>query len=322
MQAHPTLVTLWFVSAAHPRTVLEAEPQADRGFARKYLAQYNPSWPLTHIGDFDMTRSAPPSTDEFYIGGYPGLSVVQTVFTDLPKISEIPEKFRTLVSATDVYAIAVSTEKGSENPANTDGVIDPITSEYGAFAHWSGGKLKRAFSATRETVFEDQGLPYPLEMPFWAGTTDATGIQLPFIPSELATAAETEWLGFALAGTNADGPEVEVPVSAFAVDGRPEVKSETKDPRSTFGRSGRNKPGKDHNAKDGVSVFDDEQGYDDYSETRTASQGTDTSNKQLAKDIVTSTGKMVGLGAKKLNSLAGKIGDEVRRRARNTDRPR
>ena len=33
------LVTLWFVSAANPASVLEQEPKADRGFARKYLAQ-------------------------------------------------------------------------------------------------------------------------------------------------------------------------------------------------------------------------------------------------------------------------------------------
>ena len=64
-----TLVTLWFVNAANPSTVVHQEHKVDRGFARKYLAQLNPAWPLTHIGDFDMTRSATPGVDEFYIGG-------------------------------------------------------------------------------------------------------------------------------------------------------------------------------------------------------------------------------------------------------------
>lgn len=307
MQAQKTLVTLWFISAAQPRTVLEAEPQPDRGFARKYLAQYNPSWPLTHIGDFDMSRSAPPGTDEFYIGGYPELSVVQTVFTDMPKISEIPERFRSLVSAADVYAVAVSADAGQADgagsPTTVDEVDNPITAEYGAFAHWSGGTLKRAFSATREIVFEDQGLPYAFESSYWAGNTPATGIQLPFIPSELAHAAEAEWLGFALSDS-----QLAVPVSAFAIDGRPEAKSETTDRHV--------RP-----AVDKVSVFSDEQGYDDYSEARTTTPGAETSNKQLAKDIVKSTGRAVSMGTKKLGSLAGKIGDEVRKRARNVDRP-
>lgn len=296
MQPAKTLVTLWFVNAAQPRAVVEAEPDADRGFARKYLAQYNPSWPLTHIGDFDMARSAPPGSGEFYIGGYPGLSVVQTVFTDLEKISEIPERYRTLVGASDIYAIAVSADKARQVEATGEGA-------FGAFAHWSGGTLKRAFTASRQTVFEDVGLPYSFEMLFWAGNTPATGIELPFIPAEMAHAAETEWLGFSVAESG-----LELPICAFAVDGRPEAKVETTPRRKPLPQA------------DKVSVFSDEQGYDDYSDSSTTSPTKQPSNKQLARDVAGSIGHAFGRGAQRLSSIAGKIGDEVRRRARNADR--
>ena len=42
---HQAVVTLWFVTAANPARILAAEPKADRGFGRKYLAQLNPRWP-------------------------------------------------------------------------------------------------------------------------------------------------------------------------------------------------------------------------------------------------------------------------------------
>ena len=297
MEDAKTLVTLWFVSAAQPRTILEAASHPDRGFAGKYLAQYNPSWPLTHIGDFDMTRSAPPGVDEFYIGGYGGLSVVQTVFTGQLVISEIPERYRTLVNSTDVYAVAVGTSDSPEEFA-----------EYGAFAHWAGGTLKRAFSATRETVFEDQGLPYAFESSFWAGNAPATGIQLPFIPAQLARAAEKEWLSFSPADADLD-----VFISAFATDGRPEVKAEIKPERLT---------GRGNSRSQEIASSSSEQGYDDYSELRSSSRSEEPSNKQLAVDLAKAAGSAIGAGSKKLSALAGKIGDEVRRRARNTDRPK
>lgn len=299
-----TLVTLWFVTAAEPRAVMEAEPPANRGFARKYLAQLNPRWPLTHIGDFDMSRSASPGKDEFYIGGYPGLSVVQWILEDTWKISELPERYRTLVSAPEVYATAVSAE-GREGSIGGDG------SGYGAFAHWSDGQLKRAFSATRETVFEDQGLPGSFEMPFWEGNVPATGIQLPFIPEQLAEAATENWLGFSPKNSG-----LEVTVSAFATDGRPEAKTEVKS--ESVPRLAKTK----QRQPDDVSLFEDEQGYDDYSSEVSPSRqsGKELSNRELAKDVAGIIGGGVITGFKKLGGVAGKIGDEVRRRARNTDR--
>ena len=301
-----TLVTLWFVNEANPSTVMHQEHKVDRGFARKYLAQLNPAWPLTHIGDFDMTRSATPGPDEFYIGGYPGLSVVQTVIPDLRKLSELPERYRTLVSAADVYASCVVADPETAASTKPGDGGDPASKEvnetFGGFAHWAGGTLKRSFCATRETVFEDIGLPGEFESEFWAGTTEAHGIQLPFIPAELATAAIESWLGFSISGA---GPAL--PVAAFAVDGRPEAKSSEYD-GLTHGRS---------TPEDKVSVYDDEQGYDDYA---APSHESEPSSAEVAKNVLNSLSrgarKCISAGVQGLRGMSKKLGEEVRRRSR------
>ncbi|WP_394281940.1 DUF6928 family protein, partial [Corynebacterium sp.] len=46
----PAVVTLWFINTDDVAGVVTREPKADRGFGRKYLAQLNPAWPITPIG--------------------------------------------------------------------------------------------------------------------------------------------------------------------------------------------------------------------------------------------------------------------------------
>lgn len=198
---HNGIVTLWFVTSARPEAVIAQHPKADRGFGRKLLAQMNPRWPITPIGQFYLNRSAKASTGEFYIAGYPGLAVVQTVLEDITRLSEIPRKLRTCVPAADVYVFAENREEG-----------------IGGFAHFSGDKLRRSFCAKRSQVFEDHGLPEPFESPFWKGerAEPAGPIDLPFIPLDLMEQAKQSWLGF--------GEDADVHVAAFAIDGRPEPK--------------------------------------------------------------------------------------------------
>ncbi|HAJ51857.1 MAG TPA: hypothetical protein DCM55_04940, partial [Corynebacterium variabile] len=213
---HQQVVTLWFITSADPRGVLVAEPKADRGYARKLLAQLNPAWPLTHIGDFDMNRSAPPGEGEFYIGGYRGLTVIQTVLPEVPSnwtLSGLPtltEHFDTLISMIPTADLLVTVH----TPTDRDGL--------GGFAHWVGGRMTRCFYATRERIIEDTGVPLPDEAAFWAGESEAPearGIELPFRPSEMAAAAIAHWLGFRVSD------EIDIPVAAFAVDGRPETRA-------------------------------------------------------------------------------------------------
>ncbi len=302
-----SLLTLWFVTAAEPRTVINSELQADRGFARKYLNQLNNRWPLTHIGDFDMTRSASPGLHEFYIGAYPGLTVIQTVVPGLVKPSEIPQQMREYIPAADVYATVIVPE-GSSAVSTGDSEGDLWDEDYtglAGFAHWRGDKLVRSFCATREKIFEDTGLPSPGELPFWEGNTESSGIQLPFIPAELAVAATESLLGF---NFSAGGPEI--PVTAFAIDGRPEAKNKPI-------------PGVIENRKINRSWKTDDddpdqRAYDDYARPNTHEGAASTS--ELARDMAVSITHDAKRGLRSLRGLAGRIGDEVRRRARHTDR--
>lgn len=200
---HDAVLTLWFVSAAHPEKVIAASYKADRGFGRKYLAQLNPSWPITPIGQFSLNRSAQASSGEFYIVGLPGVSIVQTVIEDASELSLIDDKLRTSLPAADVYAFASNADTG-----------------LGGFAHWRGGKLRRSFSARRERVYEDVGLPEPFEAPYWAGekAEPVGGIALPFEPIDLMEEAQRYWLGFDMATSQ------DINVVAYAIDGRPEPK--------------------------------------------------------------------------------------------------
>jgi len=199
-----SIVTLWFVNVTDPGTVLEAEPKADRGFGRKYLAQLNPAWPITPIGQFPLNRSAQASPGEFYIAGFPGITVVQTVLTETPSLSELNPRLLDSIPAKDIYAFAVNRDTG-----------------YGGIAHWHDGVLKRSLCAERTRTYEDVGLPIPFESPFWAGerAEAAGGISLPFEPVDLVDEAQRSWLGVDI---SPDGPDIHV--VGYAVDGRPEPK--------------------------------------------------------------------------------------------------
>ncbi|APT91252.1 hypothetical protein CSPHI_09815 [Corynebacterium sphenisci DSM 44792] len=202
-----TRLTLWFTTAdADPAAVLRAEPGHDRGFGRKYLAQLDPARTVTHIADIPLNRSAPAGAGEFYVGGYPGLAVVQTVVDGLADPAALPAGLTRGIAADDVY---LRLDGGAAGPQG--------------FAHWRGGRLRRSFAATGTRILADAGLPEPVEADYWAGrrrparpADPAAGVALPFDPGELADAVLTAWLGFDPA---AEGPDV--PVSAFAVDGRP-----------------------------------------------------------------------------------------------------
>lgn len=208
--SYPAAVTIWYVNAANPAAVLNSEPKADRGFGRKLLAQLNPAWPITPIGQFPLNRSSKASRDEFYIAGYPGVAVLQTFVPQCAKLSEIPAYLRRAVPAADVFVFAEG--------AGTDGA------GYAGYAHFSGDTIKRSLCGTRTELVEDTGIPEWFEADFWAGKTTEQlgGITLPFEPSDLVTVAQRELLGVDI---SPNGPDVNV--VAYAVDGRPEPKVAT-----------------------------------------------------------------------------------------------
>lgn len=294
--SHDTVITLWFVTATHPEKVIATMPRADRGFGRKLLSQLNPRWPITPIGQFALNRSAQPSRSEFYIAGFPGLSIIQTVVDDLTMISGIDQALRTAIPAENVYAIATN--------AGTS---------YGAFAHWSRGNLKRAFAAVNERVYEDLGLVETFESSYWAGyhTTETSGLTLPFSPIDLALHAQRSWLGFDMATC----PDINI--VAYAVDGRPEPKITYRQPIDARPLTERTTTKLSLGSTRSNGEFDDYELPDEFDDV-------DGAGTKYAEEAVALTKKSVtktkGFAARFRERLAG-IGHGLKERLRHTDRP-
>ena len=294
--SHDTVITLWFVTATHPEKVIATMPRADRGFGRKLLSQLNPRWPITPIGQFALNRSAQPSRSEFYIAGFPGLSIIQTVVDDFTMISGIDHALRTAIPAENVYVIATN--------AGTS---------YGAFAHWSRGNLKRAFAAVNEKVYEDLGLVETFESSYWAGyhTTETSGLTLPFSPMDLALHAQRSWLGFDMATC----PDINI--VAYAVDGRPEPKITYRQPIDARPLTERTTTKLSLGSTRSTGEFDDYELPDEFDDV-------DGAGTKYAEEAVALTKKSVtktkGFAARFRERLAG-IGHGLKERLRHTDRP-
>ncbi len=289
-----SVVTLWFISTPEPGRVLEAEPKADRGFGRKYLAQLNPTWPITPIGQFPLNRSAQASTGEFYIAGFPGVTVIQTVMEATHRLSELDPHLLGSVPAIDVYAFAVDEETG-----------------YGGLAHWHAGELKRSFCAIRHEIFEDTGLPHPFESPYWAGerAEPVGGISLPFKPVDLVAEAQRTWLGVDI---SPDGPDINV--VAYAVDGRPEPKVSEEPPHLRHRDVG--ELASSAAAKLGLGAGRGD--YDDYEDHTTQSPSTRSAELGRLADSSAETARRVGRGlVRRLRSAR----DYVDEKLRHSDRP-
>ncbi len=285
-------VTLWFVTANDPAPVLEAEPRADRGFGRKYLAQLNPAWPVTPIGAFPLNRSEPADVAEFYVGGYPGVAVVQTWVEGVERLSDLSEELMSSLPADRIFAFAVNEKH-----------------EYGGFARWERGVLKRSLCAVSQWIIEDVGLPDYFEADYWAGekSQQRGGLHLPFIPMDIVKGAERAWLGV---DVSPDGPDIEV--VGFAVDGRPEPK--VLDP-------GGRQPGRltdlteDSAAKLGLGATRGD--YDDYSD------GEDVGGEEF-REWADATGAALRRVSRSLRHglrSAGEGFGRVARKLRYTDRP-
>lgn len=289
MRDHDAVVTLWFVNTDEPGPILANEPKADRGFGRKLLALMNPRWPISVIGQFPLNRSASASSGEFYIAGYPGITVIQTVVEDMTMLSTLKRTLLRAVDAPTVYAFAINPDTG-----------------FGGIAHWSHGEIKRSFCARRNRVYEDIGLPEPFENPFWAGERGSTpqhSIDLPFAPIDLVADAQTTWLGVPISAT---GPDLEV--VGYAIDGRKEPRVPQRRPRKDV-----NAIVDEASAKLGLgSQYKD---YDDYEEAPVLVTEDDFLSR--TRSALSTSMRFTRRALRK----AGRGADALRDRLRHTDRP-
>lgn len=274
----PCVVTMWFVTTSDPGEVLGAEPKADRGFGRKLLAHINPAWPITTIGEFPLNRSSTPGRAEYYIAGYPGVAVLQTLVDDVERVSATADHLRKALPAADTFVFA----EGSD-------------SDFAGFAHFAGAQLRRAFAATRDVVFEDAGLPEPFEAPFWAGETaeQIGGISLPFVPRELTRAAQNAWLGV---DVSPEGPDLAV--VGFAVDGRPEPKIAAPAPRTKSV------------AEVASRLAEKDSGYDDYVASDSPDEGGEFA--ELAEASVAAAKRVGRIVSRRAKDLASKVKERIR----------
>lgn len=165
---------------------------------------------LVPVADTDLASAAASDDSHVYAGSYGSLAVVSCSLFATVKPSSLTKTIATM----------------RESPATTLLFTNPAES-IGVFARWENGELRRSLAANPVDLYEDIGLPFVFEGPFWGGDHPlryAPGVApeplaLPFHPQQLAEQANREWLGFRythpLAATDYDPSRI--PVTAFAI---------------------------------------------------------------------------------------------------------
>jgi hypothetical protein len=210
---------LWFINSSDPAAEIRQGLRHDPAAAASLAGALCPDLTALPIGETDLASAATPADDQLFVGVYGSLIVVTSPVLSTTTPSTLPEAWITAVPSDEVVVLHTEPE-----------------SSLGAFARWEDGTLRRSFSANPVTIYENIGLPFIFEGPFWAGEHPlkyADGAQpdpqaLPFHPQEFAEQAIREWLGFRF--TTPLGPEDYDPsnivVSGFAIRPKGYVPSE------------------------------------------------------------------------------------------------
>lgn len=136
-----------------------------------------------------------------------------------------PEKGTICAAACDGYALIGYSEICPDRPSeigawikavspsgSAHGVFMHSVVDFGAFAVWERGELRRAVSLLPDGgILENSGDRYEFEAPFWAGhrgLDDYPDYPLPFHPLDFAEEALLEFFGFCIEG----------PTSRFTID--------------------------------------------------------------------------------------------------------
>ena len=104
--AEHAVVTLWFVSAPDAHALLATNPQPDAEYGLQLVAGLFPEKPVTPLGTFPLTRSAPAGHTEVYVGTYPGATVLQTAAIPLNRMLDLVPEWVQPDAADDIYAFA------------------------------------------------------------------------------------------------------------------------------------------------------------------------------------------------------------------------
>ncbi|WP_280452067.1 DUF6928 family protein [Nocardia cyriacigeorgica] len=144
--------SLWYVDAPDPHAVLRENHDSDPDAARALAEQLHPDRDVVPIMVGTLGGCAGPDADEVYIGCYPGVTVVCSPQVARVRPTALPTPLIRPLASEHTYLIAFDTGH-----------------RWGSFAHWERGEFRRAFSANRVHILEDEGLPLVWERPYWAG---------------------------------------------------------------------------------------------------------------------------------------------------------
>ncbi|MFW0791460.1 DUF6928 family protein [Gordonia sp. CPCC 205333] len=204
-------LTLWLIDDDDPAALLRGPLHNDVAQARELAARiYGDSVTLVPLAATNLAAAMAGDDSHAFVGSFGSASVIASPL------------FATRQPSTLTKTVA------SVAPAKVATLLhtDPVES-IGVFARWEDGVLRRSFSANPIDIYEDSGLPFVFESPFWGGEYPlqyAEGVApqplaLPFHPAQLAEHANREWLGFRFTppAVADDVDPARIPVTAFAI---------------------------------------------------------------------------------------------------------
>lgn len=173
-----------------PSVALKGKPLLDRASSHRLATVLFPGEKLLDVGSGSLAYTD-PSSNEIYVGSFPGVSIVAASEFGLDRPSSLPRHFLDARPARHVYLHAMHS------------VVD-----WFAYAYWSDGKLVRALSLSPDSgVLEDTGARLPFEEAYWSGQhpaldpdEDSGDYPFPFHPLELGEAALGALFGYQLEG--------------------------------------------------------------------------------------------------------------------------
>jgi hypothetical protein len=183
-------VKTWMLVYAdsNPREALSNRPKLDSEATHRLARALFPGEKLELLGDGDLSCTCPPD-DELDIGCFAGVTVVAAKEFGIDHPSELTKSFVTAGGNGKIYLHAMHS------------VV-----EWFAFGHWSGGKLLRSLSLTRDYgILEDIGQRLPFEEQYWSrphaevdGEDEEGYYPLSIGPLDLGEVALCELFGYEL----------------------------------------------------------------------------------------------------------------------------
>ncbi|MBD0324241.1 MAG: hypothetical protein ICV72_12775 [Aldersonia sp.] len=179
--------TIWYVEDPKFLASSADSAQPDHDAAATLAAKLFPDRNVVDVGGAVLADVRGAGRESVFVGCFPGVTVLAGERFVRPRPSELPGELIDPLGYGRTYLVTLAPNR-----------------QWGAFALWEDGRLRRSFSATRVHILEDFGLPGAWERAFWAGKHPVRRasdelpdpLSLPFDPEEFADAANREWLGF------------------------------------------------------------------------------------------------------------------------------